>query len=183
MTGPRADVASWEDTFMAMAQVVKLRSKDPSTQVGAVLVSADNRVLSLGYNGAPNGFDDSAFPWGKDSDDPLETKFPYVIHAERNAVLNFRGSLRELAGATAFVTHFPCNECAKELIQVGVRRVIYAEPYRSTVGLTEASIRMFDQVGVEHEQHGQGRVEGAPEQLAPVPRITGTEAAPRRREG
>lgn len=144
-------VATWDETFMAMAEVIRNRSKDPNTQAGATLVSRDNRVLSLGYNGAPNGFHDSEFPWGRDGEDPLETKYPYVIHAERNAVLNFRGSLRELAGATAYVTHFPCNECAKELIQVGVRRVVYREPWDTAVGLVAASIRLFEMTGVVME--------------------------------
>lgn len=139
----------WDETFINIAETVKERSKDPNTQTGAVLVSADNRVLSIGYNGMPNSVNDAEMPWDREADDPLDTKYPYVIHAERNAVLNFRGSLRELSGSTAYVTHYPCNECAKELIQVGVKRVIYARPYLSAVGLTEASRRMFEMSGVE----------------------------------
>ncbi|TDP92352.1 dCMP deaminase [Leucobacter luti] len=142
---------SWGETFMQIAETVRQRSKDPNTQTGAVLVSSDNRVLSLGYNGMPNGVDDTQMPWGRDDEDPLNTKYPFVIHAERNAVLNFRGILRELAGSTAYVTHYPCNECAKELIQVGVRRVIVARPYLSAVGLTKASERLFEMAGVQVE--------------------------------
>lgn len=152
MSEARQDVATWGETFMQIAQTVKLRSKDPSTQVGAVIVSADNRVLSLGYNGMPNGIFDDDVPWGKDSDDPLESKYAYVVHAERNAVLNFRGSLPELGGAVVYVTLFPCSECAKELLQVGIRRVIYAEPPRNNAGLAQAAVRMFELAGVECEQ-------------------------------
>lgn len=114
---------------MDIAAVAARRSKDPNTQVGACLVSADNRVLSLGYNGSPRGMDDVVMPWGRDSENPVQNKYPYVVHAERNAVLNFRGSLRELQGATAYITHSPCNECAKELVQVGIKRVVFDTLY------------------------------------------------------
>lgn len=124
MGGRREEVLSWDETFMRMAHIIKGRSKDPSTQVGACVVSEDNRILTVGYNGAPNGFDDDSFPWAK-SGSELDTKYPYVVHAERNAILNFRGSIREFTGATVYVTMFPCNECAKELIQVGIKEVVY----------------------------------------------------------
>lgn len=123
------NVLEWDEYFMGVAALSALRSKDPHTRVGACIVSKDRRILSIGYNGTPRGIDDSVFPWRRDGD-WLETKYPYVVHAERNAVLNFRGSMRELKGSTIYVTHFPCNECCKELAQVGVSEVAYAyNPY------------------------------------------------------
>lgn len=148
-SSPRQDYLSWDESFMALACLIKERSKDPSTQVGACIVDSDNRILSLGYNGAPNGFEDKDFPWGKEGD-TLDTKYPYVVHAERNAVLNFRGSLREFEGATVYVTHFPCNECAKELVQSGIARVVYLNE-KDNGGLTEASVRILEAKGVELE--------------------------------
>ena len=91
----REDYISWDEYFMAVAILASKRSKDPSTQVGACIVSKDNRILSIGYNGAPNGFDDNAFPWERVGT-PLETKYLYVVHAERNAILNFRGNRHDL---------------------------------------------------------------------------------------
>lgn len=153
MSKARNPVATWDETFMAMAEVVKERSKDPSTQVGAVIVTPDNRVLSLGYNGAPNGYPDETFPWGKESEDELETKYPFVIHAERNAVLNFRGTLREFQNAVVYVTHFPCNECAKELIQVGIKKVIYKNEVTTSSPLNLASVKMFEALGIEYVKY------------------------------
>lgn len=124
MSEQRTHTASWDETFMNIAEVVKQRSKDPVTQVGACIVSSDNRILSLGYNGAPNGFDDNDFPWGKVGE-YSETKHAYVVHAERNAILNFRGSLKEFDGSKLYVTYFPCNECAKEIAQVRIKEVIF----------------------------------------------------------
>lgn len=152
MTLQRTDVLSWEDTFMSIASVVRLRSKDPSTQVGACIVSSDKRILSVGYNGAPNRFDDEAFPWSRDNEDALETKYPYVVHAERNAILNFRGSLREFEDATVFVTHFPCNECAKEIVQAGVREVVYLKNAKDDTWEVIASKRIFTETGVKFRQ-------------------------------
>lgn len=140
--------ASWDETFMAMALVVANRSKDPSTQVGACIVSDENRILSLGYNGTPNGWADDDFPWGKIAEDPLDTKYPYVIHAERNAVLNYGGLHSQLRGSKVFVTHFPCNECAKEIAQVGVAEVIYLNGHDSSEFSTQASLRLFRSCGV-----------------------------------
>ena len=116
-------VLTWDETFMAIARVVAKRSKDPSTQVGAVIVGSDHRVLSLGYNGAPHGFSDDEFPWGKKDPDPRRNKYLYVVHSERNAILNYRGSRRDLEGSTVYVTLFPCNECMKEIVQSGVSAV------------------------------------------------------------
>lgn len=148
----KKDILSWDETFMGIASVVKLRSKDPSTQVGACIVGPDKRILSVGYNGAPNKFPDSRFPWGKTAENPLDTKYPYVVHAERNAILNFRGVLREFEGATVYVTHFPCHECAKEIIQSGIKEVVFLTPYYASDGLSEASVRMFKECGVEYRQ-------------------------------
>lgn len=117
-----------EAVHMETASLWAQRSKDPSTQVGAVLIGTDNRVLSIGYNGAPNGFPDEDIPWDKkelDPDDPEGTKYLRVIHAELNAILNFKGLTSDLQGSTLYTTHFPCNECAKALIQAGVKKVVY----------------------------------------------------------
>lgn len=147
MSNERTDVLSWDETFMRIAETVKLRSKDPVTQVGACIVSNDRRILSLGYNGAPNGFPDDMFPWGKEGK-YLETKYPYVVHAERNAILNFRGSLREFAGASIYVTRYPCNECAKEIIQTGIKEIIYSGVLNLRKDSIAASQRMLNITGV-----------------------------------
>lgn len=147
MTDQRMNVPSWDETFMKISEVVSRRSKDPSTQVGACIVSADNRILSVGYNGSTRGFEDDEFPWGKGSDDPLMTKYPFVVHAERNAILNFRGSFREIDGSKLYVTYFPCHECAKEVVQVGIREIIYRHDYDRN-GLAQASHIIFDHAGV-----------------------------------
>ena len=112
----RKDYLSWEEYFMGIAKLSAMRSKDPSTQVGACIVDHNNRILSIGYNGSPNGFEDDIFPWGRVGN-PLETKYMYVCHAEMNAILNYRGSRNELEGAKVYVDLFPCNECAKLIIQ------------------------------------------------------------------
>lgn len=149
MAGARVDAISWEEAFMGVAELIRQRSKDPSTQVGACVVTADNRILSLGYNGTPNGYDDSVFPWVSDSEDVFETKYPYVVHAERNAIANYAGSRREFAGGTVYVTHFPCNECAKEIVQCGIKNVVYLNDWENrAVSSTEATLRLFEITGV-----------------------------------
>jgi len=147
LPGKREDIASWDETFINIADVVKNRSKDPVTQVGACIVSSDKRILSLGYNGAPNGFDDEDFPWGKVGSFE-NTKYAYVVHAERNAILNFRGNLREFEQATVYVTHFPCNECAKEIAQAGVREVVYLNIPEWEKDNVKASKILLDKVGI-----------------------------------
>lgn len=146
----RENFASWDATFMGIAEVASRRSKDPMTQVGACIVSEDNRILSIGYNGTPNGFPDDSFPWGREGDF-LDTKYAFVVHAERNAILNFRGNLREFAGSTVYTTHFPCNECAKEIAQVGIKHVIYLHDMKERND-TEASRIIFREVGITYEQ-------------------------------
>ena len=123
---------TWDEYFMAIAKLSAMRSKDPSTQVGACIVDKNNRILSIGYNGAPNGYSDDIFPWDREGNE-LETKYPYVVHAERNAILNYRGSRKDFEGAKIYVDLFPCNECAKEIIQAGISEVIYlSDKYANT---------------------------------------------------
>ena len=145
----RKEYLSWDEYFMGVAKLSALRSKDPSTQVGACIVGADNRILSIGYNGTPNGFPDSDFPWDREGD-ALNTKYFYVCHAELNAILNFRGNRRDLEGARIYVVLFPCNECAKAIIQCGIKEVVYlSDKYNGTEG-NIASKRLFDKCGVTY---------------------------------
>ena len=149
MSSKRKDYLNWDEYFMAIAKLSAKRSKDPNTQVGACIVSSDNRILSIGYNGAPNGYDDDNFPWDREGE-PLETKYLYVVHAERNAILNYRGSRKDLEGAKIYVDLFPCNECAKEIIQAGIKEVIYlSDKYKDTDG-TIASKRLLDNCNVKY---------------------------------
>ena len=120
----REEYLNWDEYFMGVAKLTAMRSKDPNTQVGACIVDNEKRILSVGYNGAPNGFDDDKFPWDR-SGIPLETKYLYVCHAEMNAITNFRGSRKDLKDSTIYVDLFPCNECAKQIIQSGIKHVIY----------------------------------------------------------
>ena len=145
----RTDYISWDEYFMSIAVLTAKRSKDPSTQVGACIVSKDNRILACGYNGAPNGFDDDKFPWKREGA-PLDTKYMFVCHAELNAILNYRGSRKEFEGAKIYVDLFPCNECAKAIIQAGIKEVIYkSDKYAGTEG-NVASKLLFDSCGVKY---------------------------------
>ena len=142
---------SWDEYFMGIAKLSSMRSKDPNTQVGACIVGNDNRILSIGYNGCPNGFNDDEFPWDREGE-PLNTKYLYVCHAEMNSVLNYRGNRKELESARIYVDLFPCNECAKIIIQAGIKEVIYlSDKYANTDG-TVASKRLFDKCGVKYRQ-------------------------------
>ena len=147
----RLDNLSWDEYFMAISKLSAMRSKDPSTQVGACIVGADNRILSIGYNGCPNGYADECFPWEREGL-PLDTKYLYVVHAERNAILNYRGSRRDLEDAKIYVDLFPCNECAKEIIQSGIKEVVYLSDKYASSEETIASKRLFDACGVEYRQ-------------------------------
>ena len=142
---------TWDEYFMGIALLSAKRSKDPNTCVGACIVSPENRILSVGYNGTPHAISDDEFPWGA-SDDPLQDKHSYVVHAEANAVLNYRGSLRDMRGATVYVTLFPCHECAKFLVQVGIGEVVYLDDkYRGTTD-NLISQRVFDSCGIRYRQ-------------------------------
>ena len=141
----RTDYISWDEYFMGIAMLAAKRSKDPSTQVGACIVSQDNIIVSTGYNGMPKGCSDDEFPWDRTGED---TKYPYVVHAELNAILNANG--RDLRGSRLYVALFPCNECAKAIIQSGVREVVYlSDKYAGTKENT-ASKRMLDAAGVKY---------------------------------
>ncbi len=147
----KEDYLTWDEYFMAVAKLSSLRSKDPNTQVGACIVGNDNRILSIGYNGTPNGFADDEFPWEREGN-PLETKYMYVCHAEMNAIINYRGSRKELEGAKVYVDLFPCNECAKMIIQSGIKEVIYLSDKYSGTDANVASKKMFDTCGIKYRQ-------------------------------
>lgn len=147
----RKEYLNWDQYFMGVAKLSALRSKDPSTQVGACIVGDDNRILSIGYNGTPNGFDDENFPWDREGM-PLDTKYLYVCHAEMNAIINYRGSRKELENAKIYVDLFPCNECAKIIIQSGIKEVIYLSDKYATKDSFIASKRLFDNCGVKYRQ-------------------------------
>lgn len=145
----RNDYISWDEYFMGIALLSARRSKDPSTQVGACIVNNRNKIMSVGYNGFPLGCSDDDFPWER-SGDEYETKYPYVCHAELNAILNSGGA--SLEGSKIYVALFPCNECAKAIIQSGIKEVYYlSDKYAETVGV-RASKRMFDSAGVKYTQ-------------------------------
>ena len=147
----RKDYLSWDEYFMAVAKLSAMRSKDPHTQVGACIVSNDNRILSIGYNGAPNGFNDEKFPWGREGN-PLETKYLYVVHAERNAILNYRGSRKDLENSKIYVDLFPCNECAKEIIQAGIKEVVYLSDKYADTDETIVSKKLLDSCNVQYRK-------------------------------
>lgn len=148
----RNDYLSWDQYFMGVALLASQRSKDGTTQVGACIVSEDNKILSVGYNGMPIGCNDNVMPWGK-SEDPLESKYLFVCHAELNAILNNDGP--SLRGSRIYTTLFPCNECAKAIIQCGIKKVIYyADKYANTDSVI-ASKKMFDMVGIEYESYSK----------------------------
>ena len=149
----REDYLTWDEYFMAIAKLSAMRSKDPSTQVGACIVGEDNRILSIGYNGAPNGFNDDVFPWAREGNQ-LDTKYPYVCHGELNAILNYRGSRKDLENAKIYVDLFPCNECAKLIIQSGIKEVIYlSDKYKDSEN-NIASRRLLDECGVSYKKIG-----------------------------
>jgi dCMP deaminase len=142
----RTDYLKWDEYFMGIAQLSSLRSKDPSTQVGACIVDDQHKVVSIGYNGMPRGVDDEKVPWGHG--EGLDSKYLYVCHAEFNAILNTRDGAH-LNGCTLYVTLFPCNECAKAIIQVGIKEVVFLSDKYSEGVSFQASRKMFDMAGVK----------------------------------
>ena len=138
-------IISWDEYFMGLAHLSALRSKDPNTQVGACIVDKDKKVVSIGYNGMPRGCDDNEFPWSREGDF-LDTKYPFVVHAELNAILN---SPRSLKDCTIYVSLFPCNECAKAIIQSGIKKVVYESDKYDGTDSNTASKKLFKAAGVE----------------------------------
>ena len=153
MTDKRKDYITWDEYFMGVAMLAARRSKDPSTQVGACIVSPDNKILSMGYNGFPNGCSDDEFPWGKEleKEDPYSAKYLYSTHSELNAILNYRGI--GLEGSKMYVTLFPCNECAKAIIQAGLKTIIYASDQYADTPAVKASKRMLNAAGVRYYEY------------------------------
>ena len=138
-------IITWDEYFMGLAHLSAMRSKDPNTQVGACIVDQDKKVVSIGYNGFPRGVDDKKFPWGREGGF-MDTKYAYVVHAEVNAILN---SPRSLKDCILYVSLFPCNECAKAIIQSGIRKIVYeSDKYADTEGV-KVSKRMLTAAGVE----------------------------------
>lgn len=146
----RLDYINWEEYFMSIAILSAMRSKDPSTQVGACIVNKENRIVSVGYNGFPRGCSDDDFPWTK-GEDVEDSKYLYVTHAELNAILNCRGA--NLTGTKIFVTHFPCNECTKAIIQSGIEEVIYLENPHNDRKDIMASQKMFNAANIRYREY------------------------------
>ncbi len=149
MSSKRQDYISWDEYFMGVAVLSSMRSKDPNTQVGACIVSPEKKIIGVGYNGFPIGCSDDELPWDRDGN-WIETKYPYVCHAELNAILN--SSLPSLKGATLYVALFPCNECAKAIIQVGIKKVVYLSNKYKDTDATKASVKMLEAAGVELQE-------------------------------
>jgi len=147
---PRTDRLSWPDYHMLLALVAAQRSPDPNTQVGAVVVDNKNRILGLGYNGFPRGICVKSLSWSREDPDPLQTKYPYVVHAEKNAIYN---SSQPVTNAILYVSLFPCAECAKDIIQAGIKQVIYLDnPYKNDWSV-KAADKMFQLKDIFVKQH------------------------------
>ena len=147
----RKDYISWDEYFMGVCYLSGMRSKDPNSQVGSCIVSEDNKILSMGYNGFPIGCSDDEFPWEREGEF-TEVKYSYVTHSELNAILNYRGG--SLRGAKLYVSLFPCNECAKAIIQSGISTIIYGDDKYEGTPSDVASKRMLDAAGVKYYKYG-----------------------------
>jgi dCMP deaminase len=141
----RQDYISWDQYFMGVALLSARRSKDPNTQVGACIVNAKNKIVGTGYNGLPMGCNDDAFPWDKQGDF-LNTKYPYICHAELNAILNNIGM--DLQGCKIYTALFPCHECAKAIIQSGITEVVFLSNKYAHTDSSIASLHMLTTAGV-----------------------------------
>lgn len=144
----RESYLNWDEYFMGISLLSAMRSKDPQTQVGACIVNQENRIVGIGYNGFPRGCSDEEFPWEREGNF-LKTKYPYVVHAEQNAILNSMGSLK---GCRLYVSLFPCHECAKYIIQSGIREIVFMSDKYAATESTCASKRMLDAAGVKYRQ-------------------------------
>lgn len=151
----RNDYISWDEYFMGVAELSAMRCKDPNTQVGACIVSEDNKIISVGYNGMPIGCSDDEMPWEREGA-PLDTKYPFVCHAELNAILNRQAV--SLKNSRIYVTLFPCCDCAKAIIQSGIKEVVFKENKYADTDSVKASVKMFEISGVKfHEYIKTGR--------------------------
>lgn len=165
MPGKREEYLSWDEFFMGNALLVSARSKDPSNQVGACIVNDEHKVLSVGYNGLTRGMNDDEFYWnsiGEQTNELDKVKDYFSVHAERNAILNYRGNMKDLEGATMYVTWSPCVECTKEIIQVGIKKVVYLRKYSKTE-LVSLSEIMFKKAGVEVVPYNADKIFGKEE--------------------
>ncbi|OQR72168.1 deoxycytidylate deaminase-like [Tropilaelaps mercedesae] len=146
----RADYVKWEDYFMSLAALSAMRSKDPNTQVGAAIVTRDHKVVGLGYNGMPIGCHDDIMPWGKNGEDISKTKYGFVCHAEMNAIMN--KNMHDISGSTLYTTHFPCNECAKLVVQARITQVVYLHHKKPKDPMYIASAFLLDTAGIRYRQ-------------------------------
>ena len=154
MTEKRSDYISWDEYFMAVAQLSAQRSKDPSTQVGACIVNTKKRIIGIGYNGFPTGCSDEELPWSR-SGDFLDTKYPYVCHAELNAVTNATNR-NDLEGATMYISLFPCNECAKLIVQAGISEIVYMSDKYADEEIFTSAKKILQMANVKYRQFQTG---------------------------
>ena len=151
----RKDYISWDQYFMGVAKLSSFRSKDPSTQVGACIINPDKRIVGIGYNGLPQGCNDEEYPWANEGDF-VNTKYPYVVHAEANAILNATTNLK---GSSIYVTLFPCNECAKLIIQSGIKQIVYVSDKYAHLDSTKASKIMLKAAGITYRMMEEIKIE------------------------
>ncbi|MFH1946921.1 MAG: dCMP deaminase family protein [Candidatus Magasanikbacteria bacterium] len=149
MEKSREDYISWDECFMRMSYVIAERSKDPSTQVGAVIINEQNVVVGMGYNGFPRGIENEDLPWDR-TGDLLDTKYPYVVHAESNAIFNSNSNTKD---CRIYVKLFPCNECAKAIIQNGIKEVVFESDKYHDEDIFTASRKLFDRAGIKYRQY------------------------------
>lgn len=145
----REDYISWDEYFMGVAILSTHRSKDPNTQVGACIVNDENKIVSIGYNGTPRGLNDNEMPWNRDGDF-INSKYAYVCHSELNAILNYNGSLKD---TRIYVTLFPCNECAKAIVQAGIKEIIYLSDKYDGTESNIVSKKILDTVGIKYRKY------------------------------
>ena len=144
----RENYIDWDSYFMGIALLSSMRSKDPNTQVGACIVNEDKRIVGVGYNGLPKGCEDTDFPWEREGEF-LDTKYPYVCHAELNAILN---SIKSLKDCVIYVALLPCNECSKAIIQSGIKEIVYLSDKYDGTDANRASKKMLDSAGVKYRK-------------------------------
>lgn len=147
----RTDYIGWDEYFMGVAVLSAQRSKDNNTQVGACIVNSNHKIVAVGYNGMPIGCNDDDMPWEREGETSLDTKYPFVCHAELNAILN--RNCADLNGCTLYVTLFPCNECAKAIIQSGIKKIVYGSNKYADSESTKASAMLFKMCGIECEEY------------------------------